>query len=62
MIPQTLANHPVASVVRPPLVDPDFTHELVTAAYGRMFWLRRNRFVGSYVRLSARSRSYFASP
>jgi hypothetical protein len=30
--------------------------------YGRMFWLRRNRFVGSYVRLSARSRSYFASP
>jgi hypothetical protein len=30
--------------------------------YGRMFWFRRNRFVGSYVRLSARSRSYFASP
>jgi hypothetical protein len=30
--------------------------------YGWIFWLRRNRFVGSYVRLSARSRSYFASP
>jgi acetyl-CoA synthetase len=33
-----------------------------TRRYGRMFWLRRNRFVGSNVRLSARSRSYFGSP
>jgi len=30
--------------------------------YGRMFWFSRKKFVGSYVRLSARSRSYLASP
>ncbi len=30
--------------------------------YGRMFWFSRKKFVGSYLRLSARSRSYLASP
>jgi hypothetical protein len=30
--------------------------------YGRMFWLRRKKFVGSYLRLITCSRSYFASP
>lgn len=29
---------------------------------GVMFWLRRKKFVGSYVRLSAFSRSYFSAP
>jgi hypothetical protein len=29
---------------------------------GAMFWFTRKKFVGSYLRLSARSRSYFASP
>lgn len=36
--------------------------DMANVAYGRMFWFRRNTFVGSYFRLSARSRSYFASP
>jgi hypothetical protein len=30
--------------------------------YGRMFWFSRKKFVGSCLRLSARSRSYLASP
>ncbi len=30
--------------------------------YGRMFWFSRKKFVGSYFRLSARSRSYLALP
>jgi hypothetical protein len=30
--------------------------------YGRMFWFNRKKFVGSCLRLSARSRSYLASP
>ena len=30
--------------------------------YGWMFWFSRKKFVGSYLRLSARSRSYLASP
>ncbi len=30
--------------------------------YGRTFWFIRKKFVGSYLRLSARSRSYLASP
>jgi hypothetical protein len=47
---------------RVPAVPPAAARPAVGASYGRMFWLRRNRFVGSYVRLSARSRSYFASP
>ena len=29
---------------------------------GLMFWFIRNRFVGSYVRLIATSRSYFSGP
>jgi 3',5'-cyclic AMP phosphodiesterase CpdA len=43
-------------VLRPDAPTPDASN------YGRMFWLRRKRFVGSYVRLSARSRSYLTSP
>jgi hypothetical protein len=31
-------------------------------SYGRMFWFSWKKFVGSYWRLSARSRSYLASP
>ena len=30
--------------------------------YGRMFWFSRKKFVGSCLRLRARSRSYLASP
>jgi hypothetical protein len=33
-----------------------------TIQSGGMFWFSRNRFVGSYVRLSAFSRSYFSAP
>ena len=33
-----------------------------TVAVGLMFWLRRNKFVGSYLSLSATSRSYFSGP
>jgi hypothetical protein len=29
---------------------------------GAMFWFRRKKFVGSYVRLRARSRSYLVTP
>ena len=30
--------------------------------FGGMFWLRRKKFVGSYLRLSSTSRSYFSVP
>ena len=30
--------------------------------FGGMFWLRRKKFVRSYLRLSSTSRSYFAAP
>ena len=46
----TYPNYDVASLARS---DP---------VYGRMFWFIRKKFVGSYVRLSAWSRAYFASP
>ena len=38
------------------------TPRVPSPIYGRMFWFSRKKFVGSYLRLSARSRSYLASP
>ena len=37
-------------------------HARSLPAYGSMFWFSRKRFVGSYLRFSARSRAYFSAP
>ena len=39
-----------------------FSQSELRSGQGRMFWLSRNTLSGSHARLSARSRSYFASP
>ena len=41
---------------------PDEVSPVRSPIYGRMFWFSRKKFVGSCLRLSARSRSYLASP
>ena len=57
-MPLTLFHYPRAALTS----GAAHPEEKALPIYGRMFWFSRKKFVGSYLRLSARSRSYLASP